>query len=452
MTQPVARELYRMTTPYGSRRDAFAHALGDGVAVIPAARHASRNADTEYEYRQNSDFYYLTGFTEPEAVLVLAPRNEKEPSVLFLRERDPEAEIWTGRRVGVEAAPGQFGVTAAYPIAELPKRLPDLLVGSPALYYGLGVNDEMDRTVITAVKAARHTVRRGGTAPRSYVEPGNILHEMRLHKSDDEIALMRRAAAASRAGHEAAMRATRPGLWEYELEAIIEYEYRAAGAQDVAYPSIVAGGSNATILHYNTNRDRLRDGDLVLVDSGAEVDLYASDVTRTWPVSGRFTPEQRAIYDLVLRAQVAGIEEVRPGRPVDAYHRAAVRTLTEGLRDLGLLSGAIDEIIEKEEYSKFYPHRTGHYIGIDVHDVGRYTEAEKTFRKFEPGMVVTVEPGLYVRPDADVPDRWKGIGVRIEDDILCTAGEPENLTGDIPKDVDALEAIVGSGVLVRSVT
>ncbi len=439
-----------MKMTYESRRQAFARALGDGVAVIPAARHAVRNADTEYEYRQNSDFYYLTGFIEPEAVLVLAPKNDKEPSVLFLREKDRAAEIWTGRRLGVESAPAELGVTAAYPIAELAARLPDLLVGSPAVHYGLGLDEQTDRAVVTAVKAARHKVRRGGTAPRSYIEPGNLLHEMRLRKSDDELALMRRAAAASRAGHEAGMRATRPGMWEYELEAIIEFEYRAAGAQDVAYPSIVAGGRNATILHYNSNRDRLRDGDLVLVDSGAEVDLYASDVTRTWPVNGRFSAEQRAIYDLVLRAQLAGIEQVRPGRTYDAYHMAAVRTLTEGLVDLGLLSGTADELIEKEAFSAFYPHRTGHYIGIDVHDVGRYTDADKVFRKLEPGMVMTVEPGLYVQPDADVPERWRGIGVRIEDDILCTAGEPDNLTAAIPKDPETLEALVGSASPVRS--
>lgn len=437
-------------TSFGQRREAFARTIGDSAAVIVAARHAVRNADTEYEYRQNSDFYYVTGFTEPEAVLVLAPQNEKEPSVLFLRKRDPAAEIWTGRRLGVDNAVAEIGISAAYPIDELATRLPDLLVGAPALYYHLGLDEATDRTIVAAVKGAQHKVRRGGTAPRSIIEPGTVLHEMRLRKSEAEIALMRRAAAASLAGHEAGMRACRPGMWEYELEAIIEYQYSAAGAQDVAYPSIVAGGANATVLHYNTNRDRLRDGDLVLVDSGAEVDLYASDVTRTWPVNGRFTPEQRAIYEIVLRAQLAGIDAVRPGRPVDEYHRTAVRTLTEGLVDIGLLSGTLDELIEKEAFSAFYPHRTGHYLGIDVHDVGRYTEDKNTFRKLEPGIVLTVEPGLYVQPDADVAERWKGIGVRIEDDILCTSGEPDNLTAAIPKDVETLEALVGSGALVRS--
>jgi Xaa-Pro aminopeptidase len=435
---------------YEKRRAAFAGGFASGVAVIPAARHATRNADTEYEYRQNSDFYYLTGFNEPEAVLVLAPHHESERSVLFLRPRDRTQEIWTGRRLGVEGALESLGVDAAYPIDELEQRLPDLLVGAPTLYYALGLDEPLDRIVLAAVKEARYRVRRGGTAPLSFVDPGTLLHEMRLHKSPEEVVLMRRAAAASLAGHEAGMRATHPGQWEYELEAIIEFNYRRAGAQDVAYPSIVAGGSNATILHYNTNRDQLRDGDLVLVDSGAEVDLYASDVTRTWPVNGRFTGEQRAIYEIVLRAQRAGIEQVRPGRSYNAYHDAAVRVLTEGLVDIGLLEGSIDSLIESNAYFEFYPHRTGHYLGLDVHDVGRYTEADTSYRTLEPGMVMTVEPGLYVQHDTDVPERWKGIGVRIEDDILCTTADPENLTAAIPKTIEDLEAIIGSEALARA--
>ena len=439
-----------MISQYAQRRADVARALGDGVAVIPAARHALRNADTEYEYRQNSDFFYLTGLSEPEAVLVLVPARETERAVLFLRARDRAAEIWTGRRLGVEGALAELGVDAAYPIDELAQRLPDMLVGASALYYALGVDEAMDRLTLGAVKEARHRVRRGGAAPQSFIDPGTLLHEMRLHKTADEIAVMRRAAAASRAGHEAGMRATRPGLLEYELEAVIEYHYRLAGAQDVAYPSIVAGGSNATILHYNTNRETLHDGDLVLVDSGAEVDLYASDVTRTWPVNGRFTAEQRAIYDIVLRAQVAAIAHVRPGASYNAYHEAAVRTLTEGLVDVGLLRGSVDTLIETNAFADFYPHRTGHYLGIDVHDVGRYTVADKSYRTLEAGMVLTVEPGLYVQPDLDVPERWKGIGVRIEDDILCAPGGPENLTTDIAKTVDEIESLVGRDAFARA--
>ena len=437
---------------YERRRAELSRKLSDAgaVAIVPAARHATRNADTEYAYRQSSDFYYLSGLNEPESVLVIAPyAEENAQATLFLRPRDRSAEIWTGKRVGVEGAVADYAMNAAHPIEELPAKLPDLLVGATTLYYGLGQDETMDRTVLEGVRQARGRVRRGGKAPLSFVDPSLLLHEMRLLKTPEELAIMRRAAAASRAGHEAGMQATRPGMWEYELEAVIEYNYRRAGAEDVAYPSIVAGGANATILHYNTNRDQLRDGDLVLVDSGAEVELYASDVTRTWPVNGRFSPEQRAIYEIVLRAQKAGIDEVRPGRSFNAYHEAAVRVLTEGLVDIGLLEGSVDELIEKNKFFDFYPHRTGHWLGLDVHDVGLYRDRDDRYRALVPGMVMTVEPGLYVQPDLAVPDRWKGIGVRIEDDVLCTSGGPENLTAAIPKEVADLEAIVGSGELAR---
>jgi Xaa-Pro aminopeptidase len=429
---------------YAERRDEVAQRIGSAVAIVPAARHAVRNADSEYEYRQDSDFHYLTGFGEPEAVLLIAPQQAAERDVLFVRPRDRLKEIWTGKRAGVEGAVAEYGMHAAYPVDELPQRLADHLSGVTTVYYAVGADEAMDRIVFAAAQEARRRARRGGAAPASYVEPGTILHEMRLRKSPQELALLRRAAAASLAGHAAGMRATRPGLFEHELESIIEYGYRRAGALDVAYSSIVAGGSNATILHYNTNRDRLRDGDLVLVDSGAEVELYASDVTRTWPVNGRFSAEQRAIYEIVLRAQLAAIEEVRPGRSFDAYHERAVRVLAEGLIDLGLLEGSVDEALESGKIQDFYPHRTGHYLGLDVHDAGPYTDVEGNYRALEPGVVLTVEPGLYVQPDLDVAERWKGIGVRIEDDIVCTAGDPENLTAAIPKSIEELEAIVGS--------
>ncbi|MGH7729271.1 MAG: aminopeptidase P N-terminal domain-containing protein [Vulcanimicrobiaceae bacterium] len=439
-----------MDSRFRDRRDAFVARIQGGVALIPAGHIATRNADNQFAFRQNSDFHYLTGFDEPDAVLVLAPQCSEEASVLFLRPLDREAEIWMGRRLGVEAAPAALGVAAAFPRAELAAKLPDSLVGAETLYYELGRDEALDRTVLAALAEAKHRVRRGGTAPRAIVEPGTVLHELRLRKSPEELDLMRRAAAASAAGYRVAMSATRPGMGEGELEAILEYQYRLAGAHDVAYPSIVAGGANATILHYLNNCELLRDGDLVLVDSGAELDLYASDVSRTWPVNGRFRPEQRALYEIVLRAQLAAIERVRAGEPVDAYHRAAVRMLTEGLCDLGLLSGSLDELIESEASKPFYPHRTGHFLGLDVHDVGRYTQADGSFRAFEPGMVVTVEPGLYVQPDAEVPERWRGIGIRIEDDVLCTSGEPETLTAAIPKRIADLEALVGSAALARS--
>jgi len=426
-----------------SRRDAVAEKLGDGIAVIPAAVHRLRNGDSEYQYRQNSDFYYLTGFDEPEAVLVIAPARD-ERDTLFLRRRDRDAEIWTGKRLGVENAPTRLKVDAAFAIDELDDKLGELLVGSERLAYTFGSDEAFDRKVHAAIAEARYAVRRGGKAPIEFFEPGSILHEMRLRKSPEEIEIMRSAGAISRLGHVAGMRATHPGIWEYELQAVIEYAYMRNGAQSPAYTSIVAGGANATILHYNTNREQLRNGTLVLVDSAAELDLYASDVTRTWPVNGRFSPEQRAIYEIVLAAQKASIEEVRPGRSFRAYHDAAVRVLCEGLIDIGLLSGTLDDVIANESYRDFYPHNTGHWIGLDVHDVGRYRDRADQWRTLEPGMVMTVEPGLYVQMDLNVPERFKGIGVRIEDDILCTASGPENLTPAIPKEIDEIEALVGT--------
>ncbi len=425
--------------------------LGDGVMISPAATHALRSNDSEYEYRQNSDFYYLTGFTEPEAVLVLAPQRDRERVTLFLRPRDRDKEIWNGKRLGVEAAPEALGVDAAYPIDELAQKLPEALAGARRAFVHLGEDAAFDRVFFAALQAARAQTRRSGFAPDTYVESSTILHEMRLVKDEDEIALMRRAAQITRLGFEAGMRATRPGLHEYELQAIIEHAYRINGAQSTAYTSIVAGGDNATILHYDTNREVLRAGELVLVDSAAELDLYASDVTRTWPVDGRFTGEQLAIYEIVLTAQKAAIAEVRPGAHVKTAHEVALRILTAGLIDLGLLKGSIDDAIENETYKQFYMHGTGHWIGLDVHDVGAYRLSDgTTHRPLEPGMVVTVEPGLYVQRDLDVDERFKGIGVRIEDDVLCTTSGPDVLSAGIPKESDELEAIVGSDALART--
>ncbi|MBV8602677.1 MAG: aminopeptidase P N-terminal domain-containing protein, partial [Candidatus Eremiobacteraeota bacterium] len=340
-------------TPYRERRDAFAAGLGDAIAIVPSAVHQLRNNDTEYEYRQSSDFYYLTGFTEPEAVLIVAPGREQRDT-LFLRRRDREQETWTGRRLGVESAPRALGVDAAFGIDELDDKLSTILVGTERVAYALGADEGFDRRVHAAVAKARHAVRRGGRAPQEFFQPGVVLHEMRLRKTPAELELMRRAASITRLGHIAGMRATHPGMSEYELEAVIEFEYHKNGAQSTAYPSIVAGGENATILHYNSNRERLREGTLVLVDSAAEFDLYASDVTRTWPVSGRFSTEQRAIYEIVLAAQKASIEDVRPGKSYRAYHETSVRVITEGLLSLGLLKGSLDEALTKETYRDFY--------------------------------------------------------------------------------------------------
>lgn len=425
------------------RRDALAEKLGNAIAIVPAAVHHLRNNDAEYEYRQHSDFYYLTGFNEPEAVLVIAPGRDQRDT-LFLRRRDRDQEIWTGKRLGVEAAPSTLEMDAAFGIDEFDEKLSKMLVGFERLSYAFGRDEVFDRRVHAALAAARHAVRRGGKAPFEFLEPGAILHEMRLRKSEHEIELMRRAGAITRKGHIAGMRATHPGMWEYELEAVIEYAYRMDGSPANAYSSIVAGGANATILHYNSNREALADGALVLVDSAAEFELYAADVTRTWPVNGRFSAEQRAIYEIVLAAQKAGIEEVRPGKHFRAYHEAALRVLCEGLVDIGMLKGNVDDAISSESYRDFYPHNTGHWLGLDVHDVGRYRDSGDSWRTLEPGMVMTVEPGIYVQPDLKVDVRWKGIGVRIEDDILCTNGAPENLTPGIPKEIDELESIVGA--------
>jgi Xaa-Pro aminopeptidase len=429
---------------FRERRARFAEKIGTGIAIVPAATERTRNADTHYEFRQDSDFFYLTGFNEPDAFLIVAPQSTGEQDVLFLRPRDRSKEIWDGKRLGVEDAPATLGVGAAYPIDEFDSTLPSLLVGHETLYYALGRDESLDRRMLAALERARNEVRRGGKAPRQIVEPGTILHEMRLHKDAAELETMRRAAAITRLGHVAAMEATRAGKREYEIEALLEYTYHLNGSQSVAYPSIVAGGDNATILHYSSNRDMLDEGTLVLVDSAAELDNYASDVTRTWPVSGRFTPEQRSVYEIVLRAQLAAIEYVRPGKHFDAYHLTAVRVLCEGLIDLCIIKGSVDEAIEKGSYRDFYMHRTGHYIGIDVHDVGAYRAADDSSRILEPGMVMTVEPGLYFHRDVDCDARFKGIGVRIEDDILCSEDGPVNLSSNIPKEIVDIESLVGA--------
>ncbi|MEO6835490.1 MAG: aminopeptidase P N-terminal domain-containing protein, partial [Candidatus Tumulicola sp.] len=421
-------------------------AFAEGVALVPSARTIYRNGDSNYAFRQNSDFHYLTGFDEPDALLVMAPAHEKHRTVLFLRKRDRAQEIWDGKRLGVERACEALGVDAAYPIDDLPERLPEYLVGASSLHYAFGNDALMDRSVRDALETAHAQTRRKGRAPRAFVDPSLVIDEMRLFKDELEIATLRRAAEITRAGHVAGMRNTRPGAFEYEIQAIVESEYRRAGAQSTAYESIVASGDNATVLHYVANRDRLESGALLLIDSGCELDCYATDVTRTWPVNGRFTPEQRALYAIVLAAQAAAIEQVRPGVRRDAFHAAAVRTVTEGLIDVGLLSGSIDENIERERYRDYFMHGTGHWLGLDVHDAGAYRDANDAPVPFAPGMVTTVEPGLYVHRDLDCDERFKGIGIRIEDDLLVTPGGNENLTAAIPKSIEELEAIVGADV------
>ena len=428
-------------TTYAERRAAFMERMGEGVAIIPAAPQSTRSNDVEYRYRQDNDLLYLTGFPEPNCVCVLSPGHESERFILFAQPRDREKETWTGKRYGTEGAKEVFGADAAYTIDQVKDVLPGHLAGADRVYFAPGRDERMNALIQGLLDASRSGRARTGRGVVSLVDPSSVVHEMRLFKSSGELDLMRKAVAASERAHAAAMRAARDGACEYELEALLEYHFRAAGGSGMAYPSIVASGANATILHYTQNDRRMRDGDLVLIDAGAEFDGYCSDVTRTFPVAAGYSPPQRRIYETVLRAQKEGIALVRPGVSMEEIHRRATEVLVEGLLDIGLLSGKADELIEKGEHARFYMHRTGHWLGLDVHDVGQY-RIDGAARPLEPGMVLTVEPGLYIAEDLDgVSDDYRGIGVRIEDDVLVTDGGHEVLSAAIPKEVDAIEAI-----------
>jgi Xaa-Pro aminopeptidase len=428
---------------YAARRKALLERIGDGVVVLPAPATAIRNNDVEHDYRQGSDLYYLTGFDEPESVLVLTTHHAEHRAVLFLRDRDPERETWDGPRLGVERAVSALGVDAAFSIKELDDKLPDYLEGARRVHYRIGLDRKLDERFLRAIDVVRGRARRGVEYPTEIIDPAASVHEMRLSKSDDEIELMRRASEITREAHLAAMRIARPGRHEYEVEAEILRAFRAHGSERPAYGSIVGSGPNATILHYRKNDRKLDAGDLLLIDAGAEYGYYAADVTRTFPVSGRFSDAQREIYELVLSAQLACIAAVRPGATVEAIHDVAVNVLTEGMIALGLLTSSREEALDKGEYKKFYMHRTSHWLGMDVHDVGRYYASGQP-RPLEPGFVLTVEPGLYIPVHAEVDPHYRGIGVRIEDDILVTAAGCLNLTSDIPKQVAELEAFLAA--------
>lgn len=413
------------------------------VAIIPAAREATRSNDTQYRFRQDSDFYYLTGFEEPEAIAVIAPASERKYT-LFVRPRDPEQEIWVGRRAGVEGAKSEFGAQESFPIAEFEEKLQEILDGAEKLYYRLGVNTDLDGAIIKKIAQMRALNRKPIHPPRTIIDPATIVHEMRVLKSPEEIELMQRAADIAAEAHVEAMKAVRPGMKEYEVEALIEQIFRRRGAAGPSYTSIVGAGANATVLHYINNDGELRDGDLLLVDAGAEYKGYASDITRTFPINGRFSKAQREIYDLVLETQVACVEMVRPGVTHDEIKAHSVEMLTEGMVKLGLLKGEPAELIKEEKYKQFYMHGLGHLLGIDVHDVGIYYYGKES-RALEPGVVMTVEPGIYVAPDTkDIPEQYLGIGVRIEDDVLCTANGPRVLTTKVPKDPDEIEALMSN--------
>ncbi len=422
---------------YAGRRRRLAEAIGDGVAVVPTAPERVRNRDSHYPYRFDSHFYYLTGFTEPEAVIVLASGK----SILFCRERNEEREIWDGFRYGPEAARERFGFDEAYPIPKLDEKIVGLLENQRALYYPMGADLEWDSRAMGWLNAVRAKVRAGIGAPESLRDVRGVLDDMRLHKDAHELGVMRRAARIAAAAHRRAMQRTRAGGTEYEVEAELLYEFRRNGAQFPAYSPIVAGGANACVLHYVANDALLREGDLLLIDAGCELDGYASDITRTFPVNGRFSAAQREVYEVVLSAQRAALEAVRAGRAWNEPHDAAVKILAQGMIDLRLLSGGLHEVLEKETYKRFYMHRTGHWLGLDVHDAGDY-KRKGEWRALAPGMVLTVEPGLYIRAADDVPQRLRNIGVRIEDDVLVTENGYEVLTAEAPKTVDDIEALM----------
>src|SRR6476619_7228434 len=428
---------------YAQRRKQLMRTAGDdAILILPAAPERVRSRDTHYPYRQDSDLLYLAGFPEPEAVLVLVPGRQLGEAILFCRERDPEREGWDGPRCGPEGAVDQYGMDDAYPITDIDEILPGLLEGRSRVYYHFGRDAEFDLKLIGWVNRVRAMMRMGAQPPHEFLELGHLLDELRLFKSRDEIRLMQRAADISVLAHEAAMRAIRAGVREYALQAEIECVFRQHDAVP-AYGSIVGAGANACVLHYVANNAVASDGDLVLVDAGAEYRGYASDITRTFPVNGRFSKEQRALHDLVGAAQAAALAQARPRVPYEAGHQAAVETLTEGLLRLGLLKGTLEKAIADGLYRRFYRHKTGHWLGLDVHDVGEY-RLDGESRLLEPGMVFTIEPGLYVAPDdTSVAAKWRGIGIRTEDDVAITADGHRVLTDALVRDADEIEAFMG---------
>ena len=422
----------------------------DSVAIIPAAREAVRSHDTHYRYRQNSDFFYLTGFEEPDAIAVITPSRDKK-FTLFVRPRDLDQEIWTGYRAGVEGAVSDYGADAAFKIDEFDEKLPEILDGPATLYYAFGHTlAEIDQKIIRQLTTFRESNRRPYEPPTAIVDPSSILHEMRVLKTPEEIEIMQRAADIAAEAHVEAMKTVRPGMMEYEVEAMIEAYFRKQGSAGASYTSIIGGGGNATILHYIDNKDELKDGDLLLVDAGCEYKGYASDITRSFPVNGKYSDAQREIYDVVLETQKSCVDMVRPGMRLEDLKTHSIEMLTEGMVRLGLLKGDPKKLIAEKKYMQFYMHNLGHFLGIDVHDAGRYYFKGES-RPAEPGMVMTIEPGLYVSPDTsripdgfnkDIPAKYLGIGVRIEDDVLVTENGSRVLTHKVPKEREEIEALM----------
>lgn len=446
MNSPIAPDSLNLSTPYAARRGRLIERVncsGGGVIIVPTAPERQRNRDNDHPYRFDSYFYYLTGFDEPESVLVLVA-GETPRSILFCRPKNLEREIWDGFRHGPDAARSLLGVDEAYSIEEFDTRLPDLLGDQNAIWHALAQDSAFDERVFTALRAVRAKVRSGVHAPSDIRDVHTLLDEMRLFKDSHEVDILRRSAAINVGAHRRAMRATRPGMFEYEIEAELLHEFRRHGSQSVAYNSIVASGANACVLHYNSNSHQMQAGDLLLIDAGCELDGYASDITRTFPIGGKFTGPQKDIYELVLASQQAAIAACQPNASFSAPHDAVVKILAQGMLDLGLLDGSLDSVLETGSYRRFYMHRTSHWMGLDVHDAGEY-KINGLWRPLRPGMVLTIEPGCYIRPADEVPEAFWNIGVRIEDDILITHDGHENLTGGVPTTVADIEALMAEG-------
>jgi Xaa-Pro aminopeptidase len=426
----------------------FIDAIGkDAIAIIPAAHEATRSYDTEYKFRQDSDFFYLTGFPEPDAVAVIDPASKKSPYTLYVRPRDPEMETWFGRREGVEGAVKNHGADKSHSVEKFADDLGRLLDGHDKLYYRFGVDKGLDQQMLNYLSNQRQRRLKTAYPPHTIIDPTILIHEMRLHKTAEEVDMMQKAATISAEAHILAMQKVKAGMNEFQVESLIEAYMRDNGASGVAYNSIIGGGENATILHYVENNRELKDGDLLLIDAGAEYQGYAADITRTFPVNGRFSKAQREIYDVVLEVQEACVEYTKTGNTVKARQELSIELLTEGMKKVGLLKGKTKDLIKKKEYMRYYMHGVGHYLGLDVHDAGRYfvDQTAKNSRSFAPGMVLTVEPGLYIPPDdKQAPAKYRGIGIRIEDDVLVTEEGNRNLTALVPKDPDQIEELMNS--------
>lgn len=431
------------STEFARRRKQLMRMMGENsIAILPTANEQVRNRDVLFPFRPDSDFFYLTGFSEPEAVMVLLPNRKQGEFLMFCREKDPVKETWDGYRAGLEGAMEQYGADDAFPFSDIDDILPGLLEKRERVFYEMGCNAAFDARMSEWVHQVRGRTRTGVHAPTEFLALDHFVHDMRLYKSRSEIATMRKAAKLSAAAHSELMRTTQPGDEEYQLASRFQHYCQMRGASQQAYPSIVGGGNNGCVLHYVENKDALNDGHLVLIDAGCELDCYASDITRTFPVNGTFSEPQAQLYQLVLDAQHAAIEQVQVGNHYNDPHEAAVRVLAKGLIKLGLLKGTLAQVLKSQSYKKFYMHSTGHWLGMDVHDVGDY-KIDGHWRLLEPGMVLTVEPGLYIPVGSKgVAKKWQGIGIRIEDDVVVTKNGPDVLTRDVPKEIAEIEALM----------